>query len=702
VAPAPFIVGVARSGTTLLRLQLDAHPELALPPETGFGALARESLTRNELADRLAELPTWADLGLEREAVTQAFADASEWSTGEGLRACYRLYAARHEKERWGDKTPGHASYMREIAAALPEARFIHLIRDGRDVAASLRGLPFAPGDGGIVAIARHWRDTCDLARRSGAEVTHYIEVRYEELVAQPEATLRTICEFIELEFDERMLHAHERAEERLREMRSARVVPGGSIELADGARLETRTSLPPDRSRAGRWRTALTEHEVARFERFAAGMLVELGYEPSYAGVSERLRRRYAAKRAAPCDRSGPMRIVIGAQWLAQPGGTETYVATVATELERLGHEVTVLGGELGPMADWMEAEGARLARRREELPPSCDAALAQDSTMAAVLAERYPDARLVYVSHSDRFDPQTPILVPDVVDAVVALSDRVAARMRALALDVPIIRMRHPIDTYRFARTRSLPPKPRRALILSNYLDGAQYHAVAEALARMGVVVDRLGVPGRPELDPRPAMEDADIVVAKARAALEAMCVGRAVYVHDQFGGDGWVTRDNYRALEVDGFAGQALPGRPATSEELAAELARYDPDMGRVNNEIVRRHHSAHHHATELVSVLRGPHLGWSDGTDALTEMTRLTRASWRAEHGRVAIEDQVAGLRERAASAEHERDAWRERAAAAEERLGAAESLLRTRRARAGLAIGRVLDRMRGRG
>jgi Sulfotransferase family len=689
--PAPFVVGVARSGTTLLRLQLDAHPALALPPETGFGALAGESLTREQLVDRLTELPTWPDLGLEREDVRQAFDAAPEWSTGEGLRACYRLYAARHDKERWGDKTPGHARYMREISAALPEARFIHLIRDGRDVAASLRGLPFAPGDGSIAAIARHWRDTCHFARRAGEAVPHYIEVRYEELITEPEATLRRICEFIDLDFDESMLQAHERAEERLREMRSARIAPGGSIELADGTRLEVRTTRPPDPSRAGRWGTGLTEHEVARFERYAAGTLIEFGYEPSYA-----------PKGAAPCDRSGSMRIVIGAQSLAQPGGTETYVATVATELERLGHEVTVFGGELGAMADWMQAEGTRVARNLQELPPACDAALAQDSTSTAILAARYPGTRLVYVTHSDRFDPQTPILVPDVVDAVVALSDRLAARVRSLALDVPIIRMRQPIDTYRFARTRPLPPRPRRALILSNYLDGAQYEVVSEALSRMGVAVDRVGVPGRPEVDPRQAMEDGDIVIAKARAALEAMCAGRAVYVHDQFGGDGWVTRDTYPALEADSFAGQALPGRPVTADELAAELARYDPDMGRVNNEIVRRHHSAHHHATELVSVLRGPHLGWADGTDALTEVARLTRASWRAEHRRVAVEHQAATLRERAAAAEHERDGWRERATAAEERLRQAELLIQTRRARAGIALGRAFDRMRGRG
>jgi predicted nucleic acid-binding Zn-ribbon protein len=99
---------------------------------------------------------------------------------------------------------------------------------------------------------------------------------------------------------------------------------------------------------------------------------------------------------------------------------------------------------------------------------------------------------------------------------------------------------------------------------------------------------------------------------------------------------------------------------------------------------------------------VSVLRGPHLGWADGTDALTEVARLTRASWRAEHRRVAVEHQAATLRERAVAAEHERDGWRERATAAEERLRQAELLIQTRRARAGIALGRAFDRMRGRG
>ena len=77
-----------------------------------------------------------------------------DWNLSAGLRAFYRGYAAARGKTHYGDKTPTHIADIDVLSRVLPEARFIHMIRDGRDVAASLRGLPFAPGDGGIAAIA--------------------------------------------------------------------------------------------------------------------------------------------------------------------------------------------------------------------------------------------------------------------------------------------------------------------------------------------------------------------------------------------------------------------------------------------------------------------------------------------------------------------------------------------------------------------
>ena len=107
-----------------------------------------------------------------------------------------RLHLDAHPKlaDLRAEVEDGHAADMDALFRASPEARFIHIIRDGRDVAASLRGLPSAPGDGGIAAIAALWRDTIWRARRAAAHLPHYTEVRYEALVSEPERVLRELC----------------------------------------------------------------------------------------------------------------------------------------------------------------------------------------------------------------------------------------------------------------------------------------------------------------------------------------------------------------------------------------------------------------------------------------------------------------------------------------------------------------------------
>jgi hypothetical protein len=281
--PAPFVVGVARSGTTLLRLQLDAHPELAIPPETHFGSAARRVLDAGggaaELLDAITALPTWPDLGIASDELADALSTRPERTPGGVLRACYRLYAARHGKPRWGDKTPMNGFHMDVLAELLPEARFIHIIRDGRDTAASLRGLPFAPGNGDVDAIAAFWRDYILRTRELASGLPHYREVRYERLVAEPEPVLRELCEFAELPFDRSMLRAHERAGQRLEEITSVQM-SDGTVRTADERRaLLAQTLRPPDPGRVGRWRTALTSDEAARVEATAGPLLAELGY---------------------------------------------------------------------------------------------------------------------------------------------------------------------------------------------------------------------------------------------------------------------------------------------------------------------------------------------------------------------------------------------------------------------------------------
>jgi hypothetical protein len=383
----------------------------------------------------------------------------------------------------------------------------------------------------------------------------------------------------------------------------------------------------------------------------------------------------------------------VIGTLALALPGGTESYCLTVAHALDQLGHDVTLFADELGPLAERAAEGGFDIAPELAELPAACDAILANDAITTGLLAERYPDTRLVYCIHSSLFQVQRPPVAPGLVDAIVAPSERFAAYGRALALDVPVIRLAQPIDTERFAPSEAPGFPPRRALLLGRYLDGRRREALVETWTAAGIDCVQVGLGDCVAFDVRPEISAADIVVAKARAALEGMACGKAVYVFDAFGGDGWVTGDNYAALEADNFAGLAADG-PVDRGRLTADLNRYDPDMGWINRELVVKHHSARSQAQGLVEVLRGPPPRRADSASSPAEGARMVRSAWRMQRQAVSTAREAAALTA-------ERNLWRARALEAERQLDAAREFIGTRRVRAGLSLGRCLDRVRGR-
>ena len=289
--PAPFVVGVGRSGTTMLRLMLDTHPEMAVPPETHFvpsviRACKRWRVTPETLlaAIRDDRNRRWGDMGIPDDEYLQRLRTIRPLNAADALRALYGLYAGRAGKARWGDKTPDYVKRMKMIGRILPEARFVHLIRDGRDVGLSLNT---RLAKGGIknpvpyATAAQRWQRQIGRAREHSRQLEHYLEIRYEDLVLRTEPTLRKVCQFIELDFDPAMLSYHERAEKRLTEL--ARDLPArdGKPARPGEERLEAHalTREPPRRSRVGAWREKLSAEEVADFEAVADGLLSKLGY---------------------------------------------------------------------------------------------------------------------------------------------------------------------------------------------------------------------------------------------------------------------------------------------------------------------------------------------------------------------------------------------------------------------------------------
>ena len=299
--PAPFVVGVGRSGTTLLRMMLDAHPDLAIPPETHFVndlliagekiRLSPERLVKTVVHDRHRR---WGDFGISEQAYLERLQAIPQLNSSDAIRAFYELYAELHDKTRWGDKTPDYVKRVRRIGRALPEARFVHVIRDGRDVALShnkriqrrqLDHKPPVPAG----EMARRWRKRIDKARYDAESVgDRYIEIRYEDLVTDTEPTLRRVCELIEIDYSPAMLEYHERAEERMQEM--ARDLPAGQgrPHRPGEERLQAHALLsePPKKDRVATWKEEMSPADVAEFEEIAGHLLREMGYETTTSGT--------------------------------------------------------------------------------------------------------------------------------------------------------------------------------------------------------------------------------------------------------------------------------------------------------------------------------------------------------------------------------------------------------------------------------
>jgi Sulfotransferase family len=290
-AGAPVIVlGVRRSGTTLLRVMLDRNPQLAIPDESYFvPQLARRhrgNVDPEVFVDDLRRLPTLVEWDLSPDVVAERLRDGM--TTGDAIAAIFDAYAAERGKSRWGDKTPLYMQHLPLLERLFPDARFAHLIRDGRDAALSFLSVPRGimtegwgyPRDPG--AFACQWATEVRAARALGERVGRgrYLELRYETLVADPGSELRRLCAFAGLPYLDEML---------------------GYVGQTESARKEHQQRLnEPPRVGVRDWRTEMPAQDVAGFEAVAGDLLHELGYEVSTRGHGRTKLAIYRAKTAA------------------------------------------------------------------------------------------------------------------------------------------------------------------------------------------------------------------------------------------------------------------------------------------------------------------------------------------------------------------------------------------------------------------
>jgi hypothetical protein len=223
----------------------------------------------------------WGDFGLDSGELLRRYCALDRIDPESAVRAFFELYAEREGKPRWGDKTPNYIKRMKQIQRTIPEARFVHMIRDGRDAALSrFKRLLKQPPP--METVAERWVRKIEGARADGEQVGHYLEVQYENLVRDTEPELRRVCEFLELPWDPTILRYYERAEDRLAEMvRDLPSEEGKPMRPADHRReAHLLTSKPPDPTRLARWKAEMDPEQNVIFESVAGDLLTELGYE--------------------------------------------------------------------------------------------------------------------------------------------------------------------------------------------------------------------------------------------------------------------------------------------------------------------------------------------------------------------------------------------------------------------------------------
>jgi hypothetical protein len=291
--PVPFIVGMNRSGTTLLRMMLDAHPQLTIPPETHFipdliKACREDGATPEDALAAMKSAREWGDFGFSDEEMLARLRALPKLKPGAAVRTFYAAYMEQQGKPRWGEKTPTYVQKMKLIQRALPEARFVHVLRDGRDVALSVLDRTVRDLTAGDVA--RRWHKKVTKAREDAPKLHHYTEIRYEDLILDTEPVLRRVCDFIELDWDPAVLDYHQRSSDRLREMARALPGDGRAKELSVERRMATHamTTKPPSADRVARWREQMTPEQRAGFEEVAGDLLAELGYPTGEHAVEQ------------------------------------------------------------------------------------------------------------------------------------------------------------------------------------------------------------------------------------------------------------------------------------------------------------------------------------------------------------------------------------------------------------------------------
>jgi len=271
-----FIVGVARSGTTLLQYMLRSHPRISMPTgeshfmiplyrnEDRFGDLHQLENVRQVLQEMYRISANFLETDLhgmrfDIETLSRELRAQGRDTIPKIIAGLFEKNACGEGKARWGDKTPYYILHLRTIKEMFPNAQIIHVIRDGRDCALSMLSRKYDLDIYNTYHAAKHWQQYVETGQTIGHELGSdvYYEIRYEDILDDPVRAMQKICVFLEEEYNDSIVNFNKSSE------------PGKTPLL----------QKPIQQDNAQKWRSLMTHRQIRIFESAAGHILMRNEY---------------------------------------------------------------------------------------------------------------------------------------------------------------------------------------------------------------------------------------------------------------------------------------------------------------------------------------------------------------------------------------------------------------------------------------
>lgn len=273
-----FIIGCGRSGTTLLKDLLNSSSEIKFPPESHFllefYKLYGDPKTEQDalrIMSRLRKHYRFRRFHLDiKDEEIKDFRSYSAF-----IDYIYHKFADKYEAPRWGEKTPHYVKNVDDILKLFPHAKFIHIIRDGRDVALSLIAREWGPNN--IYCAAKHWKSYVSAGLRANEKLgDSCLQMKYEDLLAHPKETMQKVAKFIGIEYTDDLLKLNSLKEDSY--IANTKNFFGKNTSYRPSNRVLVS-------SNKNKWQDKVSKNDMLVFNTMAGDMLSDLGYKPSYDG---------------------------------------------------------------------------------------------------------------------------------------------------------------------------------------------------------------------------------------------------------------------------------------------------------------------------------------------------------------------------------------------------------------------------------